>query len=89
MLCLSESELWISVNDNILRLHNLQGEKLRYVQTKSGNIPWNIAVTRSGDLVYSDPDDSFINLVSGTSGTSGTSDTDTDHTTRMETFLSV
>ena len=65
--CLSDSELWTcGYNDNILRLYNLQGELLRSVQTKSGNGPWDIAVTRSGDLVYTDYSDRSINLVSGT-----------------------
>uniref|UniRef100_A0A8B8B6T3 Tripartite motif-containing protein 3-like n=1 Tax=Crassostrea virginica TaxID=6565 RepID=A0A8B8B6T3_CRAVI len=65
--CLSDSELWTrGYNDNILRLYNLQGELLRSVQTKSGNEPWDIAVTRSGDLVYTDDRDRSINLVSGT-----------------------
>ncbi|XP_078331233.1 uncharacterized protein LOC144625058 [Crassostrea virginica] len=65
--CLSDSELWTcGYYDNILRLYNLQGELLRSVQTKSGNWPRDIAVTRSGDLVYTDPLDSSINLVSAT-----------------------
>ncbi|XP_078318419.1 uncharacterized protein LOC144620715 [Crassostrea virginica] len=65
--CLSDSELWTSCyNDNIMRLYNLQGELLRSVQTKSGNWPWDIAVTRSGDLVYTDYYDRSINLVRGT-----------------------
>ncbi|XP_022324097.2 uncharacterized protein LOC111125000 [Crassostrea virginica] len=62
--CLSDSELWTRGGDNILRLYSLQGELLRSVQTKSGNLPRDIAVTRSGDLVYTDG--SSINLVSGT-----------------------
>ncbi|XP_078331292.1 uncharacterized protein LOC144625095 [Crassostrea virginica] len=65
--CLSDSELWTCGSlDNILRLYNLQGELLRSVQTKSGNYPRDIAVTRSGDLVYTDYHDRSINLVSGT-----------------------
>ncbi|XP_078331356.1 uncharacterized protein LOC144625137 [Crassostrea virginica] len=64
--CLSDSELWTCGNDKILRLYNLQGELLRSVQTKSGNKPEDIAVTRSGGLVYADPGDRSINLVSGT-----------------------
>nr|XP_022345065.1 uncharacterized protein LOC111137729 [Crassostrea virginica] len=64
--CLSDSELWTCGNDNILRLYNLQGELLRSVRTKSGNYPRDIAVTRSGDLVYTDFYDRSINLVSGT-----------------------
>nr|XP_022321169.1 E3 ubiquitin-protein ligase TRIM71-like [Crassostrea virginica] len=65
--CLSDSELWTcGYTDNILKLYNLQGELLRSVQTKSGYWPRNIAVTRSGDLVYTDYRNSSLNLVSGT-----------------------
>nr|XP_022299110.1 E3 ubiquitin-protein ligase TRIM71-like [Crassostrea virginica]XP_022299111.1 E3 ubiquitin-protein ligase TRIM71-like [Crassostrea virginica] len=62
--CLSDSELWTCGDDNILRLYNLQGELLSSVQTESGNVLQDTAVTRSGDLVYADY--SSINLVSGT-----------------------
>nr|XP_022316857.1 uncharacterized protein LOC111120436 [Crassostrea virginica] len=65
--CLSDSELWTFGDyDNTMRLYNLQGELLRLVQTKSGDCPRDIAVTKSGGLVYTDPGDSSINLVSGT-----------------------
>ncbi|XP_078342025.1 uncharacterized protein LOC144627893 [Crassostrea virginica] len=64
--CLSDSELWTCGYNNILRLYNLQGELLSSVQTKSGFWPRDIAVTRSGDLVYADHRDRSINLVSGT-----------------------
>ncbi|XP_078331121.1 uncharacterized protein LOC111124994 [Crassostrea virginica] len=65
--CLSDSELWTCGSyDKIRRLYNLQGELPRSVQTKSGDTPWDIAVTWSGDLVYTDYFDRSINLVSGT-----------------------
>ncbi|XP_078311398.1 uncharacterized protein LOC111132770 [Crassostrea virginica] len=64
--CLSYEEIWIIGNDEILNLYNLQGDVLRSVQTKSGNRPEGIAVTRSGDLLYADYDDRSINLVNGT-----------------------
>ncbi|XP_078331346.1 uncharacterized protein LOC144625131 [Crassostrea virginica] len=65
--CLSDSELWTcGIDDNILRLYNLQGELLRSVQTKSRHYSYNIAVIRSGDLVYTDAGDRSINLVIGT-----------------------
>ncbi|XP_078342035.1 uncharacterized protein LOC111107944 [Crassostrea virginica] len=64
--CLRDSKLWTCGDDNILRLHNLQGELLRSVRTKSGNWPEDIALTRSGDLVYTDWYDRSINLVKGT-----------------------
>nr|XP_022299104.1 uncharacterized protein LOC111107938 [Crassostrea virginica]XP_022299105.1 uncharacterized protein LOC111107938 [Crassostrea virginica]XP_022299107.1 uncharacterized protein LOC111107938 [Crassostrea virginica]XP_022299108.1 uncharacterized protein LOC111107938 [Crassostrea virginica] len=65
--CLSDSELWTCGSfDNILRLYNLQGELLSSVQNKSGIMPSDIAVTRSGGLVYTDLRDRSIYLVSGT-----------------------
>ena len=65
--CLSDSELWTSgYNDKIMKLYNLKGNILSSVQTKSGNYPRDIAVTRSGDLVYADYLDRSINQVSGT-----------------------
>ena len=61
------SELWTcGYKDNILRLYNLQGELLRSVQTLSVHWPTSIAVTKSEGLVYTDPWDRSINLVSGT-----------------------
>nr|XP_022333992.1 uncharacterized protein LOC111130975 [Crassostrea virginica] len=65
--CLSDNELWTCGEmEKIMKLYNLQGELLSSVQTKSGAKPWDIAVTLSGDLVYTDRDDRSINLVNGT-----------------------
>nr|XP_022334129.1 tripartite motif-containing protein 3-like [Crassostrea virginica] len=64
--CLSDVEIWTSGVNNIMKLYNLKGEVLKSVQTKSGNWLSDIAVTRSGGLVYADPGDRSINLVSGT-----------------------
>nr|XP_022303033.1 tripartite motif-containing protein 3-like [Crassostrea virginica] len=64
--CLSDEEIWTSGYNEIMKLYNLKGEVLKSVLTKSGNRPQDIAVTRSGGLVYADPKDSSINLVSGT-----------------------
>nr|XP_022309160.1 uncharacterized protein LOC111114909 [Crassostrea virginica] len=64
--CLSDEEIWTRGNNEIMKLYNLKGELLRSVQTKSGDAPEDIAVTRSGGLVYADWDDRSINLVSGT-----------------------
>ncbi|XP_078321445.1 uncharacterized protein LOC111114215 [Crassostrea virginica] len=51
---IGEEETWSSGKGNIIKLYNLQGALLKSVQTKSGNVPEDIAVTRGGDLVYID-----------------------------------
>ncbi|XP_056000473.1 uncharacterized protein LOC130048154 [Ostrea edulis] len=63
--CLNEDQVW-TCGDNktmkLLNLHvnkimeflNLQSKLLTSIQTESGNRPRDIAVTRNGDLVYTD-----------------------------------
>ncbi|XP_052707896.1 uncharacterized protein LOC128183079 [Crassostrea angulata] len=65
--CPSDEEIWACSYDNkMMSLYNLQGKLVKSVQTKSGYDPWDIAVTRSGDLVYADDDDRTVNIVKNT-----------------------
>nr|XP_034315089.1 tripartite motif-containing protein 55-like [Crassostrea gigas] len=64
--CLRNEELWTRGDDETMRLYNLQGEPVKSVQTKSGRPPYDIVVTRSGDLVYTDDKDRTVNIVMNT-----------------------
>ncbi|XP_056022958.1 uncharacterized protein LOC130055190 [Ostrea edulis] len=61
--CLSEDQVWTRGENKTMKLLNLQSKLLTSIQTKSGDGPRDIAVTRDGDLVYTDYDDNTINLI--------------------------
>ncbi|XP_061190269.1 uncharacterized protein LOC133198143 [Saccostrea echinata] len=61
--CLSDDEIWTGGADKVMKLYNLQGKLLKSIRTQSGKTPRDIAVTRKGDLVYSDPDTRTVNIV--------------------------
>ncbi|XP_061167675.1 E3 ubiquitin-protein ligase TRIM71-like [Saccostrea echinata] len=62
--CLSDEEIWTSGNGSTMKLYSInQGSLLKSITTMSGNRPYDIAVTKSGDLVYTDYIDRTVNIV--------------------------
>ncbi|XP_062596640.1 uncharacterized protein LOC134258090 [Saccostrea cucullata] len=62
--CLSDEEIWTSGEDYNMTLFSInQGSLLKSIRTKSEKRPWDIAVTKSGDLVYTDYSDRTVNIV--------------------------
>ncbi|XP_061165980.1 pyrin-like [Saccostrea echinata] len=62
--CLSDEEIWTSGTGSTMKLFSInQGSRLKSIRTKSGNMPSNIAVTKSGDLVYTDYNGRTVNIV--------------------------
>lgn len=64
--CLNDKEFWTCGEDNIMRLFNFYGDLVKSIQTKTGRMPSDIAVTKTGDLVYTDPCNSTVNIVKNT-----------------------
>ncbi|XP_056000231.1 uncharacterized protein LOC130048097 [Ostrea edulis] len=61
--CLSEDQVWTRGYNKTMNLLNLQSKLLTSIQTKSGYSPGDIAVTRDGDLVYTDYNNNTVNLI--------------------------
>lgn len=62
-VCLNDKRIWTLGNNNFMKLYNSQGELLKSVQTKPWNIPSDIALTVSEDLVYTDYYDRSVNVI--------------------------
>ncbi|XP_048751443.2 uncharacterized protein LOC125663184 [Ostrea edulis] len=61
--CLSDELVWTCGDNETMNILNLRGKLLTSIKTKSGNTPRDIAVTRDGNLVYTDSKTKTINLV--------------------------
>ncbi|XP_062620703.1 uncharacterized protein LOC134282315 [Saccostrea cucullata] len=62
--CLSDEEIWTHGNENTMKLYSInQGSLLKSIRTKSGILAGDIAVTKSGNLVYTDNKDGTVNIV--------------------------
>lgn len=65
MTSLKEGEIWVFGADIIIKLYDDQGEQLKSIQTKSRYAPYDIALTKSGDLIYVDYHFQAVNIVKG------------------------
>jgi hypothetical protein len=62
--CLSDEEIWTDGLHSTMKLYSInQGSLLKSITTKSGKCPENIAVTKSGDLIYTDRGTRTVNIV--------------------------
>lgn len=76
-----DEDFWICGSDKIMRLYNIRSELLKTTETKTGNMPEDIAVIKNNELVYTDKKEGTINVLKKT-----LTDTDSDQLTWMETF---
>ncbi|XP_062569999.1 protein wech-like [Saccostrea cucullata] len=61
---LGDNEIWTSGEDKTMKLFSInQRSLLKSITTKSGNVPYDIAVTKNGGLVYTDNSDRTVNIV--------------------------
>lgn len=58
-----DASIWTCGDDNRLRLYNLRGKLIKSVRTMSGNRPWDVAVNKSGDPVYTDYKEKTVNIL--------------------------
>lgn len=48
--CKNNKRFWLCQNHKFMCLYNLKGNVQKSIPSKSGNDPWDIAVTTGGDL---------------------------------------
>lgn len=57
-----DENFWICGSDKITRLYNIRSELLKTTETKTGNMPEDIAVIKNNELVYTDKKEGTINV---------------------------
>lgn len=58
--CVNDVEISISGEERNWRLYNIQDDLVRSIETKKGNIPRDIAVENSGNIVYTDGENQSV-----------------------------
>lgn len=61
--CLPNGNICTSGQDNSIKQYDVHGKLVKSFKTKSGNIPNDITVTMSGEIVYTDEDRRTVNVV--------------------------
>lgn len=64
--CQRDNKIWTCGYDNTLKLYNLHGELKETLTIRLQTRPWDIAVTNSGDLVFTSDLDRTVNIVNNT-----------------------
>ncbi|XP_062581400.1 E3 ubiquitin-protein ligase TRIM71-like [Saccostrea cucullata] len=64
VVCQNDEEIWTTRHNSTMKLFSIsQGSLLKSITTKSENMPDDITVTISGDLVYTDYWDKTVNIM--------------------------
>lgn len=61
VVCINDEK--ILIKERHMKIFNLQGKLLQSIQSKSSGRPSDIAVTKDGDIVYTDGSDNTVNVV--------------------------
>ncbi|XP_052679765.1 uncharacterized protein LOC128160475 [Crassostrea angulata] len=59
----SEQEIWASAEVSEIKCYNINGNTINAIETKSGEYPDDLAVTREGYLIYTDREFRTVNKV--------------------------
>ncbi|XP_061186697.1 E3 ubiquitin-protein ligase TRIM71-like [Saccostrea echinata] len=63
VVCLNEEEIWTSAQVSDIKCFNIRGSLIKTITKRSGGWPSDIAITRDGELVYSEGKKGTVNKV--------------------------